>query len=102
MKEQSYNRQLELYIYNKLSKAGYECCDGIGTIVGQYGKIYTNPQAYQNYSHIAYIIRLKYKRKYGEEIRNKSITKEQYDVLIEYVNWVFDDSIEEKKEVENE
>ena len=92
MNETSYNRQLELLIYKKLSEAGYKCCDGIDTLFGQYGRIYTNPTAYQHYRHIAYVIRLKYKKKYGVQIRgNKLITKEQYDELVSYVNYIFDD-----------
>lgn len=97
MTKQSYNQQLELYIYKKLSEAGYKCCDAINTLFGQYGRLYTNPQAYQHYCHVAYIIRLKYKRKYGVQIRgNKLITKEQYDVLMGYVDWIFDDFLKDE------
>ena len=98
MTEQSYNRQLELLIYKKLSEAGYKCCDGIDRLFGEYGRIYTNPSAYQHYCHIAYIIRLKYKRKYGTVIRgNKLLTEEQYKELYSYVQWIFDDFLEIKE-----
>lgn len=97
MNETSYNRQLELLIYKKLSEAGYKCCDGIDTLFGQYGRIYTNPNAYQHYCHIAYVIRLKYKKKYGVQIRgNKLITKEQYDEFVSYVNYIFDDFLTDR------
>ena len=97
MNETSYNRQLELLIYKKLSEAGYKFCDGIDTLFGQYGRIYTNPTAYQHYCHIAYVIRLKYKKKYGVQIRgNKLITKEQYDELVSYVNYIFDDFLTDR------
>lgn len=97
MNETSYNRQLELLIYKKLSEAGYKCCDGIDTLFGKYGRIYTNPTAYKHYCHIAYVIRLKYKKKYGVQIRgNKLITKEQYEELVSYVNYIFDDFLTDR------
>lgn len=102
MKEDSYNRRLELLIYKKLAECGYKCCEGIDKLYGEYGRLYTNPSAYQHYCHIAYVIRMKYKRKYGVVIKgNKLITKEQYEELISYIDWIFDDFLKEKQNEQN-
>lgn len=92
MKEQSYNRQLELYIYKKLEDYGIEECKGIVKLFNEHGRLYTYPKAYGYYAAVLKVIRTRFKIEKGYlKATNKLYTQEEFDLLKSYVDKMFEE-----------
>jgi len=88
MKESSYNRQLERYIYNKL----YETF-GYPKIENMYnGKTRTHipTESIKGYEHVLYVAKMIYSIKHDEILKtNVLMSEDQYNKIIDIVDNIF-------------
>ncbi len=86
------NKQLELYVYEKLSEYGYNHFKDIVEISKTRNELFTNHEAYQCYTHIMWVAKMKYLHNHPEEkfTNHKIYTQEQFNELKMHIDSIFD------------